>query len=797
MIPDLQTSVTAPKAARALDTLDRSCDNARMASTGPRWVGRDRELGDLASLWDAVLGGQAAAACITGPHFSGRSWLLGALAAAVKDRTPNARIVALCPCPATAGGMAMAARFLADLLDLSPDDPELPARVSRLSGSTGDALAYHVSLVLHVFGRDSADSLNRAIDPQAAAQAFVTDLALAAAARRPTLLLADDLHRADSVSWAWVAHLLQEARARHSPLMLAASTLDARHGELAWLQEACGARALVLQPALAAQAAAAGVARDLSRLAAASRALVDAAAVAGGPLDLALLAAVAEIADPAAALSGADPLYLDTAGVWFRQSGAVEIAFDLLAPAARIALHRRLGVALEPVAPRFAALHFERGAERKGLLRALTAAASAARSRFDLEGARALLERALNTSDAESAPGDVVVALAEILVTLGSYDAALGLLARHTIRLLGPLRAHAYRLTGRALERKGEYAAAKAHHLEGLADPDLSPSERGALLAELATILVRQGDYSEARRHADQALAAAPREASGPEVALAQSVLGICHYRQGRFDQALEAHRRALALRERSGDLTGVANSLNNLGNVLSDSGDWDNALATFTRALGIAQIAGDARTRTALRNNIAALHLARGDLDAAANACQASLDGKTRDGETPGRGIALATMAAVRARQGRLDEALSGVEEALGLLESLGERETLADVRAAHGELLMRKGAYDAAWISLRRGLDLAEESGKVTVVARVYRLYSELSELEGRASEGLVFAREAVELSRLVRRPVELARSLRQLARMEGDPEGPAGQEAAELFARLGIASGAAPQP
>ncbi|MBM3267914.1 MAG: tetratricopeptide repeat protein [Candidatus Sericytochromatia bacterium] len=812
-----------------------------METAGPPLRGREGHILALGRAWREALAGSGRAVCLVGPHGAGRTALLAALADLVRRETPGARVVKLSPLPATAGALGLVASLLARGLGLDPAIPEpLETRLAALTGSHGDALAYEVSLMSLLFGLDGRRRLDAPGDPQAAALRFATDLVLADARKTPLLLIADDVSQADPVSAEWVAGLVAAARREGAPIMLAGSVLDTRQADVARLEAACEATPLLLEPLdhpaaiqvladrtettlagdlLAAALEAAGgspaalaaigdgllrgewkpgatwrdlAMQGLAALPEPARALIDAAAVVGGPLDLETLAAVAGVADGAAALSGAPQLYPDPAGVWFRESAIRDLAGDLLAPARRSMLHQRAGDHLERHAPRFAALHHERAGNRAGLLRALTNAAEAARNRSDLEDARDLLLRAIDGADPDQVPAEPILTLGDLLVNLGSYDAAIGLLARHTVRMTGAARSRALRTTGRALERKGEYPAAKAHHLEGLADPDLPAEQRTGLLADLAVILVRQGEYAEARRRAEEAIDANAEGAAGLELALACSVLGICHYRQGRFEEALQAHGQALELRERAGDLAGVASTLNNLGNVLSDSGNWDAALETFGRALALAEIAGDARTRTALHNNVAAVHLQRKDFPSAEAACHASLAAKTQAGETPGIGIALATMAAVDAGQGRLDAALARAEEAIGLLEGLGEREILADVRAAHGEILMRRGAFDAAWASLQRGLDLAEETGKATVVARLYRLYSELCQREGRLRESLAFAREAVFLNRQHRRPIELARSLRQLARAGGDPDGAAAREAADLLAGLGVSPG-----
>lgn len=810
-----------------------------MVPQPPLLVGRENECQRLLAAWAQASAGQCGVVCLLGDSGSGKSAALHWLAHRCRETTPGCHVLWLAPPAVTDTGMSIAARALEGLFGLHPSPlSELERALQAITGvSEPDILRYEVSLAQYLWGETRPPSQ----DPgkfEAGALALARRLIVGKALREPVLILLDEAHRLDHPAQRWFGDLLAEARDAGARLMVTGSTSAPKVTDLAPLARECVAESVPLGPLDDAQArlllesclaspppegdmacvveAARGnpgclvlfgealglgqplpgswesaIRATVEHLKPAQRALVDALSVVGAPVCADLLKTIAGL-EPASALPLLPGLMVEgPAGIWFARSAAADIAHGLLKPADLTRLHRRAGNAFAPVSPLVAARHFERAGDREGLLQALGDAARAAHSRNALEEARALLQRAQDSTPADAAaPPEVTLALASIDLTLGAYDDAFNVLSRRVARLEGSDRARAFRLMGRALERKGEYQAARAHHHEGLAVPgDLPARERAGLLAEVATIHLRQGQMDQARRHAEEALAILGADDMAAEFALAHSVIGITYYRQGRFPQSLTHHEVALDRRERMGDLQGTANSLNNLGTVHLEAGNWDESLAAFGRALTLAEAAGDAHTRTALLNNIASLHLARGSIAEAEAACRESLEAKSRSRETPGVGIALATLAAILGKKGRAAEALRTADEAITLLEQLGEREILSDVYACRGELLVFHGSAEDAWDALNRAQQLAEETGRLAIVARVYRVLSELFRLQGRSDDSVAFAAEAVELNRFLPRKLELARSLKQLALVGGDRDGSAATEADELFGLLGV--------
>jgi tetratricopeptide (TPR) repeat protein len=171
----------------------------------------------------------------------------------------------------------------------------------------------------------------------------------------------------------------------------------------------------------------------------------------------------------------------------------------------------------------------------------------------------------------------------------------------------------------------------QARHAEGrhwaqlaevaLADvPDGEHLRQASLLINLANLHHATGDYDEAERLHEQALAI--REdalgAEHPLVATSLNNLANVHAATGRFDEAKRLYQRVLAIREAAlhPEHPHVANTLNNLANIHTSMGDHQAAKVLHERTLAIRQrvLGPEHRDVAASLGNLAIVHEAIGD---------------------------------------------------------------------------------------------------------------------------------------------------------------------------------------
>lgn len=801
-----------------------------MATATLPLIGREDSLAAMAKAWEATIGHGSGAALVVGDPGIGKSAILEAFEGLLLSR--NARVIRM---QAPFGRSGSFGLLGAALTALSPPLRSTTLGIERtidqlVSSSPEEQQTFERALLGHLFGLQGVPLVDPShARPRAIALAcrMVVDLV----GSQPTAFLIDDLHRADNESRAWLRAFVQCLESSPGAAILLAATLPSGRAEL--LADCLGSEiriirlealeeadrlslARVLAPDLDPEtlttiaslgaghpAFMATLARlsapfpatwreatmsEFSALSPESRAAIDSLAILGSPSSDADLAAVAGSRLASSALDSVRSLVRGPFGIWFREANTCDFALDAMAARTRKALHGRAGKLLEARNPAEAADHYERAGMQPELRRALREAARAAIRAYALDEARAHLERALSSPVSGPPPGDLVLALADLDITLGKYQEALGLVAKHQASLGDSQRAEGLWTMGRALERMGQYSAGLAHLTEGLGLLKANDSAaRTRIITEIATLDLRGGRNDTALSRA-LAILAEPRISEGESTrGMAHSIAGICLYRRGELDEASWHHSRALEIREVARDVPAIANTLNNIGNVNADAGRWQEAMAAYRRSLALIELGGEARTGTAVLNNIAALCLAMGDDDQAEIACRRSLAGKAQTGETAGVGIAMATLAAIQSRKGDRTRGLATIREAIAILEAGNSGEILAEAYASQGDMLVESGDPGAAWPVLRRALILAREAKKPGVSAKVLRAFSRLYAGKGLRETALRFATEAVAECRKVNRPLELARCLETLSLAEGDAQGAAASEARSLFGRL----------
>jgi adenylate cyclase len=187
-----------------------------------------------------------------------------------------------------------------------------------------------------------------------------------------------------------------------------------------------------------------------------------------------------------------------------------------------------------------------------------------------------------------------LTALGELDRKGGRYDSALERLERAGLLFAGlgdrDGAAQVLHFQGTVAAHQGEFQAARELYEAALAIRREQGDDSGAanLLSNLGIVARVQGQYDEARRLNEEALAL--RRALGDKWAIATSLnnLGNVAINQGRFDEARRLHEEGLALRREVGDMWVVANSLNNLGNLARDRGDCAEAEGRYRESLVI-----------------------------------------------------------------------------------------------------------------------------------------------------------------------------------------------------------------
>jgi tetratricopeptide (TPR) repeat protein len=347
--------------------------------------------------------------------------------------------------------------------------------------------------------------------------------------------------------------------------------------------------------------------------------------------------------------------------------------------------------------------------------------------RFDALGARALLERAVDTDQAFPLAH---AALASAWSSLG-YDERARAAAEHAFDRSNNL-ARADRLqvegTYREMSNNPKQAITIWQTLATFFPDDIEHALRlanaqitaGAGKESLATIEDFKKrfpqnhdprlDLAEAtaadtlsdfkREQAAAARAAASGAAQGARLLVASARLreGAAVLSLGQTDQAVRLFEEARGIFADAGDRAGVARTLNNLASAISEGSERTRAIALYEEGLGIARAIGAQDLVARFLNNLAIQQRRAGDLRASLKMNQESLAIRREIGDRIDVAISLNNIGNVLLDMGDLLGASEHYQQAADLSREMGDRRSLARALYNAAESLRLQGALTRA---------------------------------------------------------------------------------------------------
>ncbi len=143
-------------------------------------------------------------------------------------------------------------------------------------------------------------------------------------------------------------------------------------------------------------------------------------------------------------------------------------------------------------------------------------------------------------------------------------------------------------------------------------------NNQASILLSMGGIHRDLGNWNEAERCFQQALAIAQKENNQSDIATALGMLGYIEQCRGNWDEAERLYRQCLALRTELGDREGIATSIGCLGENELGRGNLDAAEQLLTEALGKMQTLGMTWHIAEANYCFAQLHRQRGNTEVA-----------------------------------------------------------------------------------------------------------------------------------------------------------------------------------
>ncbi|MFA9446066.1 BTAD domain-containing putative transcriptional regulator [Egicoccus sp. AB-alg6-2] len=544
------------------------------------------------------------------------------------------------------------------------------------------------------------------------------------------------------------------------------------------------------------------------------RNVVDLAAVGGDGTDLDSLVAACDlprltVADATASLVGRALLCERDDGFGLQHEQIRRVVLEAMPAAARRALHRRFGDALEHHHPRAVdrlahhfvaagdhrkAVHYLRAAGRQAAgVHAYTAAEEYLRQAVETQRRRpasvsarfALLAEYSDVLDVlgdRAAQQDVVAELA----TLAAGSAAREVEARRRQALLEghlgnhaaarvaatqavelatsvgdePLSATCRFALAQVLAWGGERRAAVPLFVRAVRAPGLPPATTVQIRTTLASVLRELQRYRAAALELDAALDLARSHAETREEAQALGVLGTVRMETGHATEATALYGQAIDRCRAIGFPRGEGINLVNRANVHYVRGLLAAALDDYQAAAGVFAQLADRRGEAAVRLNLGVVaHAVLGDDDRAVAELTAALDFFADAGDAPFEAAAREALAGVALRAGDTVAARRHVRTALALAAAGDDVRGHAQLLTRAAEVALAEGVPADAARSVREALALAERHALTEVApwiralqGRVHLASGDLPAAEQATASAVALLHDGVERPWLV---------------------------------------------
>jgi class 3 adenylate cyclase/tetratricopeptide (TPR) repeat protein len=493
----------------------------------------------------------------------------------------------------------------------------------------------------------------------------------------------------------------------------------------------------------------------------------------------------------------------------FRRAVVRDAAYEGLPFRTRRSLHRSVAERVESEAADedevadVLSLHFFLAADHERAYRYAGKAADRAASRFAVEEAAHLYQRAIDASrrlqdDRSSEVVQLYVRLIDVLRDAGDFRRAADAcsVAR---RYCGPDRVTEAGLLlrrSRMEARLGGYSralwwATRARTVLADTEGREARSMEARVASFYAVVLERMGRVTECARWGTRA--AEEAEAAGDRRALAEAydTLDTLNLDLGR--PTGEHWRRASQIFEELGDLKEQVRILSNSGVGSYAEGRWDEAMSLYERSREVGLRIGDVVGSAADLMNLSEILLERGSIGEAERHLRESLRVMRASGDGYFIAACLCYLGRATARSGRPKEALELYAEAEAAYAAIGAPDDVVEVKVRAAECHAMLQDPDAALALLEDAESgLGQDNMWMPLLRRIrgYALAQKGEPVAARAE-----FEQSLALARARGAPFEIAEAIIPLVRMGVAPDGvrhaDLAEEANAILQRLGVAA------
>jgi tetratricopeptide (TPR) repeat protein len=311
---------------------------------------------------------------------------------------------------------------------------------------------------------------------------------------------------------------------------------------------------------------------------------------------------------------------------------------------------------------------------------------------------------------------------------------------------------------------QGNYAQARSHAQEGLALARQEENQEKiiGLLTALGVVEQELGDYTQAEFHYQEGLIQARQRSNQAQISTLLKNLGVLAKKRGNYTQAHTYYQEGLILARQMdhGDLTCLL--LMNIGVIATEQGDYTQAQTYFQEGLTLAQQLGQREHICVLLSNLGVVADAQGDYTQAQAYFQEGLTLARKLGHRERISLLLLNLGVVANRQGNDIEAEAFLREGLILARQLEHRERISLLLLNLGDVAMERGQDEQAQAYFQEGLTLAHQLEHRKRISDLLLHLGTLATKQNDPAQAEKYLQEGITLARQLNHPQLICRLL-----------------------------------
>jgi eukaryotic-like serine/threonine-protein kinase len=272
-----------------------------------------------------------------------------------------------------------------------------------------------------------------------------------------------------------------------------------------------------------------------------------------------------------------------------------------------------------------------------------------------------------------------------------------------------------------------------------------------AAVAMLGVGMFRQskGDFAEARKSYELALAEFKRSGAQWNIASCSNHLGLLSQETGDLDQAGFYFQEALKIQRSLNDKRGVASDLDNLSSVEMSLGKLAAAQEMKQEALQDFHEIGDKHGESITLLNLGELLYQRGNLAAAKEKYQQAIAMNREISHKTGLAYSLVGLAEVQTAQDQLNDAFSSTEESMNIRQQTKEEVRLAEGDVQLAVIALEQGKPAEAEAIARKAVTIFEQHKSAGSAAIANSILARSLVAEGKLADAGTTASRAASLA------------------------------------------------